>query len=83
MPALGSDHSRDTAACNCSRGNTIKLKTNKQTNKQGEIQSLGERTRIRGDVFKREGIHFFPFLFHFKSRNWLSVYMLTVISDAV
>lgn len=50
---------------------------------QEEIQSLGERRRIRGDVFKEEGIHFFPFLFHLKSRNWLSACVLTVISDAV
>ena len=50
---------------------------------QKEIQSLGERTRIRGDVFKEEGMHFFPFLFHLKSRNWLSACVATVISDAV
>lgn len=50
---------------------------------QKEIQSLGERTRIRGDVFKEEGMHFFPFLFHLKSTNWLSACVATVISDAV
>ena len=50
---------------------------------QEEIQSFGERTRIRGDVFKEEGMHFFPFLFHLKSRNWLSACVATVISDAV
>ena len=59
MPALGSDHSRDTAACNCSRGNTIKLK--KQTNK-GKYKVLGKEQESEGMFSKeREYISFHSF----------------------
>lgn len=63
MPALGSDHSRDTAACNCSRGNTIKLKTNKQT--RGNTKSWGKNKNQRG-CFQKRGNTFLSIPFPFK-----------------